>query len=402
MAHLSEGVLRRMHDEALAVSGAARRHYEDCAICQQRMVGLADEAAGVQALFGPANVEVDARAAFQRMQPRLAAEQASWRARLPLGVLNWSAPRRALTLAGAAAVMLLVVALSPLPTLVGQRLFVVNQGASRIVPITVTSADFQDVPDLSAYGTVHGTPPKVSPAANSAAVQAVTGFRLPTPASLPTGAPATPQYVVMTQTTGTFTFSAAKAASSAGKPLPPMPSGMDGSTLSVTVGPGAAAVYGGHIPAVSNFEDDGSAPPVSNSAAAPGADPGSTAEAGVENFSSMLPSLVIAEAHTPTVTSTGVTAKQLESYLLAQPGISKNLAAQIRAIGDPTTTLPVPIPAGMAGSHQMVTVQGVPGVFYGDKTGIAGEVIWVKSGMIYVVAGSLTQSEAVSIANSLH
>ena len=61
------------------------------------------------------------------------------------------------------------------------------------------------------------------------------------------------------------------------------------------------------------------------------------------------------------MTSTGVTPTQLEDYLLAQPGISPQLAADIKAIGDPTTTLPIPVPVQFATSSK-VTVQGVQGV----------------------------------------
>jgi hypothetical protein len=52
----------------------------------------------------------------------------------------------------------------------------------------------------------------------------------------------------------------------------------------------------------------------------------------------------------PTVSSSGADLATLESYLLSQPGISAELAAQIRAIADPSSTLPVPVPAGAASS----------------------------------------------------
>src|SRR5262249_58487891 len=93
--------------------------------------------------------------------------------------------------------------------------------------------------------------------------------------------------------------------------------------------------------------------------------------------------------------SSGVTGKALEDYLLAQPGISPQLAADIRAIGDPTTTLPIPVPVQYATSSK-VTVQGVQGVALGDNTGVGAAVVWIKND-VYFVGGSLKQSDILSI-----
>ena len=110
--------------------------------------------------------------------------------------------------------------------------------------------------------------------------------------------------------------------------------------------------------------------------------------------------LIVGQAKAPTISSDGVTVEELRSYLLSQPGISPQLAAAIRAIGDPSSTLPVPVPAELAISHP-VTVQGVQGLYIGDNTGIASAVIWQKDGMMFEVIGSFTESQALSIANSM-
>jgi hypothetical protein len=112
------------------------------------------------------------------------------------------------------------------------------------------------------------------------------------------------------------------------------------------------------------------------------------------------PTLIVGQAKAPTVSSDRITVDELRSYLLSQPGISPQLAAAIRAIGDPSSTLPVPVPAELAVSHP-VTVQGVQGLFIGDNTGIASAVIWQKDGMMFEVIGSFTESEALAIANSM-
>ena len=148
---------------------------------------------------------------------------------------------------------------------------------------------------------------------------------------------------------------------------------MDGTTLTMTIGPAILELYGNVTPPAS----------------------GSTDVSEMQ-----LPRLLIGASKAPSVTSDGVSAKTLEDYLLAQPGLSPELAADIRALGDPTTTLPVPVPVGYATSSQ-VTVQGVQGVALGDNTGVGAAVIWIKGGEVFFVGGSLKQDEAVAVADHL-
>jgi hypothetical protein len=114
-----------------------------------------------------------------------------------------------------------------------------------------------------------------------------------------------------------------------------------------------------------------------------------------------IPTLAIGATKAPVVTSTGVTVQQLENYVLSLPGVSPQLAAEIKAIGDPTSTLPLPIPLDLAHA-QNVTVQGVHGVAVGDNTGMGSVVIWEKDGIIHGVGGTLTQDQVMAIAESLH
>jgi len=49
-----------------------------------------------------------------------------------------------------------------------------------------------------------------------------------------------------------------------------------------------------------------------------------------------------------------------------------------------------------------VTINGANGVALGDNTGLGGGVVWIgKDGYVYVVAGSIKQSDAVNIAKTL-
>jgi len=187
------------------------------------------------------------------------------------------------------------------------------------------------------------------------------------PSHLPASVTGPGAFAIVSQGSGSFTFSAAKAEAAAqrqGKALPAMPANIDGSTLYLTVGPAVIESFG-------------------------------------MGAGQQLPSLVVAQARVPRVESTGVSVRQLEDYLLSQPGISPTLAAQIRAIGDPSQTLPIPVPANLATSHP-VTVQGVHGVAIGDSSGLGSAVIWVKDGVVYAVGGTLTEAEVLQVANSLH
>jgi hypothetical protein len=144
-----------------------------------------------------------------------------------------------------------------------------------------------------------------------------------------------------------------------------MPSTIDGSTLVVNAGPALIEVWGMT---------------------------GGTGIAGV-------PTLVIAQTRVPTVDSNGATTAQLEDYLLSQPGMPPELAAQVRAIKDPTTTLPIPIPKGLA-TTESVQVNGMPATLI--KAVLGAGVVWVKNGVIYAVGGQLTPDQVLAIATSLH
>ncbi len=113
-----------------------------------------------------------------------------------------------------------------------------------------------------------------------------------------------------------------------------------------------------------------------------------------------VPALVVVQMRVPTVASDGVSLDALRAYLLAQPGVSPQLAAQIRAISDPAHTLPVPVPAGQA-STKNVKVRGTDGLFVGDSTGLGSGVVWRSGEFVFGVAGTLTESELLAVAGSL-
>jgi hypothetical protein len=251
----------------------------------------------------------------------------------------------------------------------------------QLVAVPITASDLNSASSLGAYGTLTWTEqPKPYDVPDIRTAARDSGMTVLVPSNLPAGA-GTAHYGVMPKTTATFTFSADKTRQSAAaqkRTPPPMPANIDGSKLFITGGPAVVATY------------DDSTTGMTGASGATGASP----------FSGM-PKLIVAQGRPPVVQSDGVTVEQLQSYLLGQPGISPQLAAQIRAIKDPSSTLPVPIPVDMATSKK-VTVQGVDGIFVGDSTGLGSAVIWQKDGIVYGVAGTLTEQQVLAVANSLH
>ena len=228
---------------------------------------------------------------------------------------------------------------------------------------------------MGAYGTfVWTTQPQPKEVQSRSLASAAAGFAVLAPATLPASVTGDPRYGVVNRSSATFTFSADATRQSAARQnrtAPPLPANIDGSKLFITGGPAVIQIWG-----------------------APAGTPGAS------GAYPDVPTLVIGQAKAPTVSSDGVTVDELRAYLLSQPGISPQLAAAIRAIGDPSSTLPVPVPAELAISHP-VTVQGVQGLYVGDNTGIASAVIWQKDGMMFEVIGSFTESQALAIANSM-
>ena len=366
MAHLTDGTLRRRFDDEDALTDSDNRHFSGCAECQSRYAALAGDASAVAAMLTVPDVKVDVASALSRVR---SAPSAQPRFGIRLPVMRPASRPIFGGLAAAAVIVALVV------TGVAQdALNFFHPTTVQVVPVNV--ADLQSLSGLSEYGTfawtTKPTPQLVTSAAEAATVS---GLHVPATGTLPTGVSSTVTYAAMPKAVGTFTFDAAKAAAAAaksGKALPKMPSGMDGARLTVTVGPAVVEIFG-------NLNAGGAS----------------------DASQISLPQLVIGSATAPVVTSTGVTTKQLEDYLLAQPGVSKQLAAAIRAIKDPSTTLPIPIPIQYATSKS-VQVQGVTGVALGDNTGVGAAVIWIKSNTVYGVAGTLKQSEILDVANHLH
>jgi hypothetical protein len=355
--HLDDGALRRLYDDPLAVSEPARAHFAACDECGRRFDAVAADARRAAALLQVPAAAIDTDAALARMHTRSSeAPAVALRPRLRV-------PWRAAAAVAAAAVAIVALAV----TGTAQQLFTVLQPSSvQVVP--VTTSELQAMPDLSQFGTIHwGGNPQVMQVADAGAAADAAGFAAPA-ATTPSAVSGQPQYGVLGQTTATFTFSAAKAqawAAAHNVTLPAIPAGMDGSSLELTVGPAIVEVY------------------------------------GAPNQGAGVPQLAVGKMRAPTLASTGPSVKEIEDYLISIPSFPSDLAAQLRALGDPATTLPLPVLVDRASSQQ-VEINGVQGVVIGDNTGLGAGAIWVRDGYVYGVAGSQAEDTILSVAGSVH
>jgi len=363
VAHLTDGTLRRMVDDPDARAGADAAHLDGCADCRSRLEVIASDAKAIATLLDVPDVKPDVARAYERVAaaPRTAPV-------IPLR-LPGSRPARFGFIAAVAAAALVVVAFAA-------DGFFFQPTQVKTVPITV--ADVQSLSQLADYGTISWAKQPEFQVTTSAAeaAQIAGGMQAPSVSNLPSSVSHTVTYVAMSQAQATFTFSAAKAQQAAaqhGKSAPALPAGMDGATLTITVGPAVGEIFG-------NLNQP------------------TSASASPESIN--LPQLIVAKSAAPTASSTQVSVSDLENFLLAQPGITSQLRDAIKAVGDPSSTLLIPVPIEYATSTQ-VTVQGVPGVALGDNTGLGSAAVWLKGGQLYVVAGSIKQSEAIDIANNL-
>lgn len=367
--HLSDGDLRRRIDEPGALAEADRRHADDCLVCRQRQTEVRADADWTARLFTagePAGADpaLDARAALRGLD--MAAAQAG-AASVRTAASRWL--QTGIGAIAAAAVAGLIV-YGPVGSYASQLLTVFEPVQVAAVP--VPQGALSALRRLRAYGDLTLPRTSIQTQASAAAAEAASGLLLALPTALPSGL-AGPRFGVLASATAQFTFLAAKAHQAAQADqsrLPPMPPALDHSTLSLTVGPLAMAAY----------------PVVGRTAAASGP--------------STLNALDVVVMQAPIVRSDGAGATTIENYLLSLPGIPATLASALRALQNPTETLPLPIPTGEATSSD-IRLGTQPAVAIADRSGLYNAVVWEASGRIHVVGGPFTAAQVQAAAQSV-
>jgi hypothetical protein len=376
--HPSDSTLRRSLDEPVALDPPERRHLATCNRCAKRLRTMETDAARAFAIFATPDPPIDvatarARLAETETSRRSGAEPTRGGIRGAPGGVRSARASRVLVGVAVAAVASVVVVVSG-----GAQDFLSLFQPKQFAPVAVTTADIRSLAGLASYGSINGgsSPLSVTPEPDAASAAQAAGLTAPTVGDLPSGTAAAPTYAVIAGTTVSFTFDAAlarAAASRAGGQLPTMPEGLDGSTLTVAIAPAVVVSYGLDL---ATLYQGGGLPS------------GGTA-------------LVVVASHTPTVSSTGVTVQQLENYMLSLPGIPAGVVAELRAIGNPAQTVPVPIPVDLANAST-VDVNGARGLLIGDSTQLGSVLLWQHKGVVYAVAGTLSSDQVLGIARTLH
>ena len=291
-------------------------------------------------------------------------------ARRPAVRNPWRMPRR---LAGASLGAPAAVAAAVLAVGVGAAAaLTIVYAPTRVAPVPVSPNDVQAIENLTglnvsqpsgglpasgsrqlAFGTLSWTTAgQARQVSSTARASALTHLAYSAPAVLPAGVGPPSSIGVQPQVTATVVFSR--------KAGP----GIAGSTLEITGGPAMVVLYGSR----------------------PGR-PG-------------LPTLAIAVGQRPTASSTGATARQLETFLLSRGGLPAGLAQELRLLGNPSTILPVPVPPGM--SARQLKIGGTPAVLVTEPAAAASGVIWESpDGVVHGVGGLLDARDILNVARQI-
>ncbi len=404
--HPSDGALRRLLDEPVAVAVADEDHASQCPRCQDRMGLMREDDTVVRLAFAgevemtPAAVALERFRTAERAGLVLVGGQ-------PGGRLGREAvprrPRLRRPLLRPATVITCALVLMGGATAAAATGLVPIFSPESVAPVVVQAGDIASLQALSRFGTVTGTSKlDLTPESSATALASAASFSLPAVTPPSGAATGSPSYWLVSPESAQLQISVAKveqAAAKDGGTVPPAPPGVDGSVLQVATGAGALEVWGLALPggagaSVGLFGHSSSK--ASNGTS--GTSAAGPASSGNGPVASELPQLAVAEVQGPTVSSSGADLATLESYLLSQPGISAQLAAQVRAIGDPSSTLPIPVPAGAQSST--VDVDGHAAVVLAAGSEGTG-VIWAESGRLFAVLGQASVADLLAVARQI-
>lgn len=92
-------------------------------------------------------------------------------------------------------------------------------------------------------------------------------------------------------------------------------------------------------------------------------------------------------------------ANAFRAALLALPGLPADTVAQLKAVKDWERTLIIPVPEDA--TTRNVSIKGNAGLLIADAQGQHAFVVWQQGGMLFAVGGTLTEAEALALANGL-
>lgn len=383
MRHISKGALRQMLDQPQLLAPERRAHLQSCAKCRTVAAAVVADAGRVAVLMeGSGKVTADPAPALSALRSgglnplSVSSGSRSWR----FGSRPMLRPVLGVALVGLMGTLLV-------GTGVAGNLIKIFE-PDKLVAVPVDIQTLSSLPDLRNYGEITMvSEPTFSAAANMADAARLTGLTLLEPVKMPSGV-GVERIQVASAGTASFTFDAARArAAGDGNAVPDK---LDGSSLFLQAGPLVVQTFGGPADRV---EDLAVAEQAARAASAP-------EQVDLAGLLSSLPDLMIVQMKSPVVSSNGPTVAEYRDALLTLPNLSPALKAQIEAVGDPSTTLPLPIPIDLASSRR-VDINGAAGLAVGDNTGVGSGVVWQSGGVVRAVAGTLAEDEVLAIARSM-
>jgi hypothetical protein len=390
------GALRASIDDAPDTPAPLHDHVHACPVCADTLAELqrnADLAAPAIALTAPpappsaAAVEA-ALTRFEQRRARLAAATAP--AATPPAVANDPVPlsrrgrvaRLGTRARGVAAGLVAALVLAGLLVTPGGRAaaagFLAQFRSQRFEVISLDPAQSSQIADVVGglvqtgvfTGDAHPLSGFGEPQAVAGLAEAgrVAGFAVPAvdPAVLPGGVERTPRRVLVSRAReARLTFDRDHALAylrSHGRPDATLPERYDGTQLVVQVPAAVVQQFAGR---------DGA------------------------------PALLVGKAGTVGLsTEGGASLEELREVVLGLPGLPAKTVAQLKAIGDWRTTLPLPVPSDQVRSRP-ATVDGAEAVSFADQSGRLHALLWQRGGHIWGVAGLVDSDEALDVANSL-
>jgi hypothetical protein len=375
--HISESTLRARLDGELPAdeSVAVDRHLNDCPRCRARSTEIAARAGAVQSLFSDLEpgAQPNVAAAWTRTQARAADTRRSWRALLPARMAPaWSAI--------AAVSLVLVFASSGSARAYAQK-FLSFLRVKNVVAVPVSRPDVTPekgklIAEFLTSNVNVVKEEKARAAANRQQAAEMAGFAVRLPAALTDA----PELLVQGAHEFNFTVDIKRVQTLVnllGRPDITLPPDLEGARFAVDVPRGVLAKYGNcqmrrHGP----HEEDPQ---------------GSC--------------ITVMQIPAPTVvTIPELNLAEIAEIALQLTGMAPEEARTFSRTVDWSTTLAVPVPAGVA-THEDVTVDGVKGILMTGRINGSSPtryaLVWVRNGIIHSVGGWGNPSMAIPVAQSL-
>ncbi|MFL5654164.1 MAG: zf-HC2 domain-containing protein [Ktedonobacteraceae bacterium] len=406
---LDMGLLVSMRDGELTAEEAEQTQAHlamcpDCAADERSMHTASQEVYDLLTVLEPSPNEIpETKLALSALQARFDAQNrheeshavvsSAARSKIPL-LQAWKPRHRSSWLVAAVAAALIALLVLPNAGVLANQ-FLALFSVQKFQPVSVDPQTLRSGigEDLQSFGDVNINSGNLSNIQHptQAQVEQYLNFKLLLPSHLPPGVGHAVQFTLIDRADGTFTFNAAKARAylaQTGQSSVSIPPQLDGATFTITLSPGAIINYGNNCQQQDQSTSAGTRSTSSSNIASLGCSGGKP--------------FYIGEIPSPVIHATGkASLEDLRNFVLSLPKLSSGARLLLQNVNLNSGVVPLPIPPQI--QAQQVTTHGVQGVLMVDSSLSLGAVIWQTRGIIYMVAGSTSDSaQLLDSANALH